>query len=88
MSQQYRVELAGPVAKQLRKLEHTVRRRVLLALHALSDDPRPAGARKLVGTDTAWRIRVGDFRVIYEVDDAILTVLVVRVGHRREVYDR
>lgn len=88
MSQQYRVELAGPVAKQLRKFEHTARRHVLLALQTLSDNPRPSGARKLVGADTAWRIRVGDFRVIYEVDDTILTVLVVRVGHRREVYDR
>ena len=88
MSRPYDVAFTGPAAKQVRKLEHLIRRRVLRAIEALSDDPRPAGATQLVGAEKAWRIRVGDFRVIYEIDDEVVTVLVVRVGHRREVYDR
>ena len=58
------------------------------AATALAADPRPQDARKLAGEDAAWRIRVGDYRMIYEVADAALTVTVVRAAHRREVYDR
>ncbi|MHA6526045.1 type II toxin-antitoxin system RelE family toxin [Tessaracoccus sp. G1721] len=63
-------------------------RRVLDAVQDLQDDPRPPGARKLAGERTAWRIRVGDDRVIYDVFDATLMVTVVRAAHRREVYGR
>lgn len=54
----------------------------------LQNDPRPTGAKKLVGEHTAWRIRVGDYRVIYDVFDGELVVTVVRAAHRREVYGR
>lgn len=56
-------------------------------IEALGDDPRPHGARKLVGEETAWRIRAGDYRVIYDVFDDQLMVTVVRAGHRRDVYE-
>lgn len=67
-------------------LPEPARRRVDAAILALADNPRPNGCRKLAGEEGQWRIRVGDFRVIYQVRDAVLLVLVVRVGHRREVY--
>lgn len=82
----YRVDLTTAAARQVRKLLKPVRTRVLAAISALADDPRPAGARKLAGEDIAWRIRVGDYRVIYDVVDQALTVTVVRASHRRNVY--
>ncbi|TPX02484.1 type II toxin-antitoxin system RelE/ParE family toxin, partial [Schumannella luteola] len=57
------------------------------AIENLGDDPRPHGARKLVGYDDAWRIRVGDYRVLYEVRDEAVLVTVFTVGHRRAVYE-
>lgn len=84
----YRVDLTTAAARQVRKLPRPARERVLDAVEDLADDPRPHGAKKLVGEDVAWRIRVGDHRVIYEVLDGELTVTVVRAAHRREVYDR
>jgi mRNA interferase RelE/StbE len=70
----------------LRKLDATVQRRALRAVEALADDPRPNGCRKLVGSENAYRIRVGDYRVIYTVDDVILIVAIESVRHRREAY--
>jgi mRNA interferase RelE/StbE len=83
----YTVELTSAAAKQVRKLDASARARVLRALAGLADEPRPSGVKKLVGTDNAWRIRVGDYRVIYEIDDGIVVVVVFRVAHRRDVYD-
>ena len=84
----YRVEFTSAAARQVRKLPRTVRNRVLDAIEDLGDDPRPHGAKKLVGEQTAWRIRIGDYRVIYDVFDTDLIVSVVRAAHRRDVYDR
>ena len=83
----YSVELTSAAAKRVRKLDAPARVRVLRALAGLADEPRPSGVKKLVGTDNAWRIRVGDYRVIYEIDDGIVVVVVFRVAHRRDVYD-
>lgn len=82
----YRVELTTAAARQVKKLPRPARDRVLDAIVKLTEEPRPSGARKLVGEQSAWRIRVGDYRVIYDVSDEELLVLVVRAGHRREVY--
>ena len=84
----YRVELTSAAARQVRKLPRPARDRILSAVAELSVEPRPHGSRKLVGEQTAWRIRIGDYRVIYDVHDDVLTVTVVRAAHRREVYDR
>lgn len=80
----YRVDFTTAATRQVRKLPKPVRTRVLAAISALADDP--PGARKLAGEDIAWRIRVGDYRVIYDVVDQALTVTVVRASHRRNVY--
>jgi len=83
----YTVEFTSAAAKDVRILDGAVRMRVLRAIAGLSDEPRPAGVKKLVGADDAWRIRIGDYRAIYEIDDDIVTVIVFRVAHRREVYE-
>jgi mRNA interferase RelE/StbE len=83
----YTVELTTAAARQLRKIEPTTRRRLLLALRGLEMDPRPHGCRKLAGYDDAWRLRVGDFRILYEVQGTVLTVTVFRIGNRRDIYE-
>ena len=84
----YRIQVAPTAVRQLRKLDPTARRRVQAAVELLADEPRPSGAKKLVGGDGEWRVRTGDFRIIYEIHDEVLLVLVIAVGHRREVYQR
>lgn len=84
----YRVDFTAGAARQVKKLPRPARDRVLDAIEELGEDPRPHGAKKLVGEQMAWRIRIGDYRVIYDIFDSELTVTVVRAAHRREVYDR
>lgn len=84
----HRIEVAPAAARQLSKLDRPARRRVQAAIELLADDPRPPGAKKLAGGDGEWRIRTGDYRVVYEVHDDVLLVLVVAIGHRRDVYKR
>lgn len=84
----YSVRLAPAAVRQLRKLDPAGRRRVQAAIDLLADDPRPPSARQLLGGAGEWRVRTGDFRIVYEIRDAELIVLVVKVGHRRDVYER
>jgi mRNA interferase RelE/StbE len=81
----YEVRFARPVAKELRRLDRGEAKRIVEAAEALAEDPRPSGVQKVRGTPY-MRIRVGSYRVVYEVRDEDLVVLVVKVGHRREVY--
>jgi mRNA interferase RelE/StbE len=82
----YAVSLAPSAVRQLRKFEPQVRRRLQAAIEMLGTDPRPPAARQLVGGAGEWCVRTGDYRIIYEIHDDQLVVLVLRVGHRREVY--
>ena len=82
----YRVEFTTAAAREIHKLPRRVRDRLLDAIDDLGDAPRPRGAKKLVGEKTAWRIRVGDYGVIYDVFDDALTVTIVRAAHRREAH--
>lgn len=84
----YDIEFSSAAVRQLRKLDGVARRRIKAAIELLSDDPRPPGAKKLVGGDGEWRVRTGDYRIVYEVRDHVLLVLVLAVGHRREIYRR
>lgn len=84
----YRIEFTTAAARQVKKLPRPARDQVLGAIGGLGQDPRPHSAKKLVGERTAWRIRVSDYRVIYDVFDGSLTVTIVRAAHRREVDDR
>ena len=72
--------------KQLDKLPKNVRIRVVEKLEELRRNPRPEGVVKLKGADDLWRIRVGDYRVIYEIQDERLFVFVIRVSHRKDIY--
>jgi len=84
---EYRIELRPAAARALRKLDPQVRRRVQGAIALLAQDPRPPGARALQGRP-GFRVRVGGYRIIYTVEDEVLLVVVVRLGHRRDVYDQ
>lgn len=83
--QPLRVQLKPVATKWLIRCEPKVRLRIKAALAALQEDPIPRGAKRLVGNES-FRIRVGDYRIIYELRDSQLLVLVLRIGHRREVY--
>ena len=82
----HRVELSPAAARQLRKLDGDAQRRIQAVVELLAKEPRPAGARKLAGGRGEWRVRTGNYRIIYEMDDGVLVILVLAVGHRREVY--
>lgn len=82
----YQVSILPAALRQLAKLPRIVQERIQRRIDALSADPRPRGTKALAGRSGFYRLRVGNYRVIYKVRDEILTVSVVRVGHRREVY--
>lgn len=84
----YEVALTPAAARQLRKFDPQVRRRVQAAIELLATDPRPPAATRLIGGTGEWRVRTGDYRIVYEIEDKRLLVLVLSVGHRREVYQR
>ncbi len=83
----YRLFIERQAQKALARVERSERDRLVEAIRGLEGDPRPPGTKKLSGRD-AWRIRVGSYRVIYEIRDDLLLILVVHVGHRRDVYRR
>jgi mRNA interferase RelE/StbE len=82
----YRVLLERAVEKDLARLSSENHNRIIASIQALASNPRPPGCRKLSGSKSDWRVRVGDYRVIYEIADEIRVVRDNRVRHRREVY--
>ena len=82
----YTVLLLPAAEREWRKLPREIRTRVNRALLALEDTPRPRGVTKLSGSSDRWRIRVGDYRVIYRTDDAAREVTILHIAHRRQVY--
>lgn len=82
----YQVLLERAAEKDLDRLAAEVRGRTIRAIQGLAKEPRPSGCRKLTSTQSHWRIRVGEYRIIYEIADTIRVVRVNRVRHRREVY--
>ena len=82
----YRVLLEPHAERAIRKLAPDIRERVLRAAYNLGEDPRPFGYIKLRGATDRYRIRVGDWRIIYEIQDDVLTVLIVDVGARDSIY--
>lgn len=81
----YRVGILRSAQKQLARIAHQDQPRIIQAIRELASDPRPASCKKLAGRP-AWRLRIGPYRVLYEIHDDQLLILVVRIGHRREVY--
>ena len=82
----YRIEWKPSAARAFRKLPRQVQNRIRPRVDGLATNPRPDGVKKLEGDEIAWRIRVGEFRVVYEIHDAVLIVMVLRVANRREAY--
>jgi mRNA interferase RelE/StbE len=82
----YAVRLAATAEKELNRLPSSVIARIVRRIEALGISPRPVGSKKLAGGDNEWRIRVGDYRVIYEIHDDTRMVDVTRIAHRRDVY--
>jgi mRNA interferase RelE/StbE len=82
----YTIQFKPLALRQFEKLPREAQRRLSAKIEALRDDPLPVGCKKVAGVPDAWRIRAGDYRVVYQVQRGILLVLVLTVGHRREVY--
>ena len=83
----YSLEIKHSAQKELDALDETLFARIDRKILALADEPRPAGCKKLKGYKDQWRMRVGDWRVVYIIDDGARLVSITRVAHRREVYD-
>ena len=82
----YKIEYATRVTKDIRRIPRSDVSRIMKAIKALSDNPRPVGCKKLVQTDRTYRIRIGNYRIIYDIYDDHLVIRVIRIGHRRDVY--
>lgn len=82
----YRVEITRSAAKDLRGIDRMWIPKIVAAIETLESDPRPAGCKKLVGSDHTYRLRIGDYRVVYDIQDDTLIILVVRIRHRRDIY--
>ena len=84
----HRIQFSPAAVRQLRKLDGHAQRRIQAVFELLAQEPRPAGAKNLIGGQGEWRVRSGNYRIINEIDDGVLAVLVLAVGHRRDVYRR
>lgn len=82
----YKLTYKKSVEKDLRNIAGPVRKLIVAKIQGLARDPRPNGSTKIRGGDKLYRLRSGEYRIIYRVEDGILTILVLKVGHRREVY--
>jgi mRNA interferase RelE/StbE len=84
----YSLEIKRSAQKELDALDDALFTRIDRRILALADDPRPAGCKKLKGYKDQWRIRIGDYRVVYTIDSPTKTVTITHIAHRREVYER
>ncbi len=82
----YSIVITLPAEKNIRKLSNPTKNRVNDSIFALANDPRPIGAIKIRSEDGIWRIRVGDYRVGYSINDAAQVVTILRIGHRSDFY--
>jgi len=82
----YKIEIKKSAAKEIAKLPHKVIARIVEQIQLLSELPRPHGCKKLSG-DEKYRIRVGNYRILYSIEDEILIVYIVKVGHRKDIYN-
>ena len=82
----YGIELTKKAEKQFKKLDKDSQKRIAKKIDALARTPRPNGMKKLSGEDDVYRIREGDYRIVYAIQDSKLIILVVKIGHRRDVY--
>jgi len=81
----YRIRIKKSAGKELERIDPLFRRRIIERIQKLSEDPRPKGSKRLSGDDK-YRIRQGDYRILYQIFDDTITVIVVRIAHRRDAY--
>jgi mRNA interferase RelE/StbE len=84
----YRVELSPRAQRDIKALDGSIQRRIARRIDLLADNPYPQGIKKIEGEDDLYRLRVGDYRILYQVREKILLVLIVGIGHRRDIYRR
>lgn len=84
----YTVVLTQTAEKELRRLPYKVIEKIVAVLKSLEENPRPSGCKKLKGYKDLWRVRVGDYRLIYAIEDVIMLVDVREIGHRKDIYDK
>ncbi len=82
----YKVLISNSAEKQLKKLPQQVQQKLIAVIVALGFDPHPYGSKKLSGYDSTYRVRVGDYRVIYELEHMEVTVTILKLGHRKDIY--
>jgi mRNA interferase RelE/StbE len=82
----YKIEVSATAERQLKKIRREDTIRILRSISLLAGEPRPSGCRKLSGYDDIYRIRIGHYRVIYEIDGKRIIIVILKIGHRREVY--
>lgn len=82
----YTIELLPHAQRDLKALDRSVQKRIAKSIDELETNPRPPGCKKMEGLENAFRIRTGDYRIIYRIQDEKLVVLIIKVGHRRDIY--
>lgn len=82
----YQVEITPAAKRQIKKLVKQTQELIIQRLEQLADNPRPPGVLKMEGEENLYRVRVGDYRIIYEIQDRVLLIVVVKVGHRGDIY--
>jgi mRNA interferase RelE/StbE len=82
----YKIEVSATAERQLKKIRREDKVRILRAILLLAGEPRPDGCKKMSGYDDLYRIRIGNYRVIYEIDRKRIIIVILKIGHRREVY--
>jgi mRNA interferase RelE/StbE len=82
----YKVEITPAAQRIIKKLPKNIQRKLIEIIELLAEDPRPVGVVKLSTTGDLYRVRTGDYRIIYEIQDQILLIVITKVGHRRDVY--
>jgi mRNA interferase RelE/StbE len=82
----YTINFAPKAEREFKKLDKAVQRQLQPKIEALSKNPRVHGVEKLSGEDELYRIRAGDYRIVFQIQDKVLVVLLVKIGHRREIY--
>jgi mRNA interferase RelE/StbE len=83
----WNLQIERKAQKALKKIPNPYKANLIQAIDQLSDNPRPDGCKKLKGTDNLWRIRINDYRIVYQIKDKQLLILVILIGHRKDIYE-
>ena len=88
MTTSYNIEWRSSALREIKRFDKSTIKKIIDAIELLSENPHPQGSKKLIGSEHSWRIRIGDYRVVYEIFNKTLIIEIVRIGHRKEIYKR